>query len=63
MASPVENWRVATWARSLLSVKAVPTLFAQVRHRAYGLPLGVEIWKQYRRSSQSTAITEQLSRS
>lgn len=30
---------------------------------AYDFPLGVVIWKQYRRSSQSTAITEQLSRS
>lgn len=63
MASPVEDWRMATWASSLLSVRAVPTLSAQARHGAYGLPLGVEIWKQYRLSSQSTAITEQLSRS
>lgn len=30
---------------------------------SYALPVGVVIWKQYLLSSQSTAITEQLSRS
>lgn len=52
-------------ATALAHCGQVPTLVL-LPHKtceAYDFPLGVVIWKQYRRSSQSTAITEQLSRS